>query len=135
MLIETTYTVQASSAGIQFFGGNAALGLADAVSDPTPPRGFKPNSIHAMVGDATPNLIRAKGSNRPYIRYARGTRGSNIQSTYSAPLSGTTPVLASEIKTKFKTVSDSKKSAVGAYGRLWMEWERIPLTEGGTATA
>lgn len=131
MLAERSFTVQASAAGLTFFGGVAALGLAQASTDPTAPRGFRPNTIHAMQADATPNLVRAAGSNRPYIRYARGARGSNVQSTFSAPISGTTPVLPAEIKTTFETVSNGKKTEVGAYGRIWMEWERLPVAESG----
>ncbi|PSB20553.1 hypothetical protein C7B65_06510 [Phormidesmis priestleyi ULC007] len=128
----TDFTIQGSKAGIIFFGGEAALGLADAGSDPTAPKGFHPNRIYAMISDASPQVVRAKASNRAYTRYARGTRGSNTQSTFSAPISDiTTPTMAS-VRAKFGTVANSKKDEVGgSYGRIWFEPERLPLVESG----
>lgn len=128
------FTVQGSEAGITFFGGIAALGLADAdIEDPVAPRGFKPTLIKAMQADGTPEVVRARGSGRPYIRYARGTRGSSVQSTFSAPLSDTgAAATVSGVRAKFDTVSDAKKAAVGSYGRIWVEWEKYPFAESGT---
>jgi hypothetical protein len=128
----TDFTIEGSRAGINFFGGEAALGLADAGIDPSAPRGFHPNRIYALVSDSSPQVVRAKASNRAYIRYARGSRGSNTQSTFSAPISDiTTPTMAS-VRTKFATVANSKKDEVGgSYGRIWFEPERLPLVESG----
>ena len=127
------FTLQASANGLTFFGGEAALGLGDAADDPGVPRGFRPNLIKALQADATPNVVRARGSNRPYLRYARGTRGSGVQSTFSAPISDTgATATISDVKTKFQAVSNAKKSTVGAFGRIWIEWERLPLAESGS---
>ncbi|BAU09698.1 hypothetical protein LEP3755_01710 [Leptolyngbya sp. NIES-3755] len=128
----TEYTVQASQPGVQFFGGVAPLGLAVAEDDPTPPAGFKPNRILAMVADASPSYVRAEGSGRDYIRYARGARGSGTQSTFSSPISDTsTPTMAS-VRTKFGTVANAIRANLGGpYGRVWFEAERLPLAESG----
>lgn len=128
----TAFTIQGSKPGILFFGGEAALGLADAGADPTAPRGFKPNRIYATIADSSPQVVRAKASNRAYIRYARGTRGSNTQSTFSAPISDTTTPTMASVRAKFATVANSKKDEVGgSYGRIWFEPERLPLVESG----
>lgn len=127
------FTLQASKEGIQFFGSVGTLGLADAADDPTPPKGFKPNRILATVGDATPTRITAENSGRKYIRYARGARGSTVQSSFSAPLSSTgATATTTEVRTKFKTVADSIKNKLGgAYGRTWFESERLLMVESG----
>ncbi|KAM3091752.1 hypothetical protein ACKFKF_32675 [Phormidesmis sp. 146-12] len=128
----TEFTIQTPQSGVTFFGGLAALGLADAGSDPTAPNGFKPNRIYAMVADASPQVVRARASNRAYIRYARGTRGSSTQSTFSAAISDTTTPTMASVRTKFGTVSNAKKNEVGgSYGRIWFEPERLPLVESG----
>ncbi|MBC7971541.1 MAG: hypothetical protein H7Z11_15705 [Verrucomicrobia bacterium] len=122
-------TVQASTAGLAFFGGLAPLGLADAAGDPRMASGSHPSVIKATVGDGTPSRVRAKGSNRPYIRYAQGTRGSNVQSSFSAPISADS---GTALKTKFNTVADTIKGKLGgSYGRVWLEPERLVLTESG----
>lgn len=128
----TEFTIQGSKAGITFFGGEAALGLADAGNDPTAPKGFRPNRIYAMVSDASPQTETAKASGRSYIRYARGARGSNTQSTFSAPISDTTTPTMASVRAKFGTVANAKKDEVGgSYGRIWFEPERLPLVESG----
>lgn len=133
ILIPRAYTVQASEAGLTFFGGLTALGLADDEDDGPAPRGFKPAQIHAMQADATPQPITARASGRRYIRYARGTRGSSVQSTFSAPISGTgTSATVGDVKTKYETISNAKASTVGAYGRIWLTWEQLPLASSGT---
>ncbi|MCY7272386.1 MAG: hypothetical protein LH702_01235 [Phormidesmis sp. CAN_BIN44] len=128
----TIFTIQGSKSGITFFGGETVLGLADAGSDPTSPRGFRPNMIKATIADSSPQVVRARASNRAYTRYAKGTRGSNVQTTFSAPISdATTPTMAS-VRAKFGTVANSKKDEVGgSYGRIWFEPERLPLVESG----
>lgn len=126
---DSAFTVQASTSGLQFFGGITALGLATAATDPTIPRGFKPALIRATVADATPQLIRAQGSNRPYIRYGRGTRGSNSQYNYSAPVTADTPTA---LDTRVKSLFTSVKSNLGGpYGRAWFEAEVYPLATSG----
>jgi hypothetical protein len=128
----TDFSIETSKAGIAFFGGLTALGLADAATDPTSPRGFRPNRINAMIADSSPQVVRAKASNRAYTRYARGSRGSNTQSTFSAAISDITTPTTASVRTKFATVADSKKDEVGgSYGRIWFEPERLPLVESG----
>jgi hypothetical protein len=120
-------------AGLTFFGGITAVGLADPDTDPRPAPGFRPNIIHAMVADASPSVERARGSNRPYIRYARGSRGSNTQSTFSCAFqdAGINPTAAGT-RTKFDQLATAKKDEVGgAYGRIWAEWERLPTAQSG----
>lgn len=126
------FTIQASAQAVSEFGGIAALGLAEAGDDPGAPRGFKPNMIHMVLGDTTPTYVKSPVSGRTYIRYGKGTRESNTQYTFAAPISAATPTPAS-VKTKFETVSNAMKSKVGQYGRIWIEWERLPLVESGVA--
>lgn len=126
------FTLQASVPGIAFFGGNSELGLADAGTDPTAPRGFRPNLIKATVATASPETVTAVASGRSYIRYAAGTRGSNTQQNFSAPLSMTASVTTLGVRTKFGTVADAVKSKLGgAYGRVWFEPERLLEVESG----
>jgi hypothetical protein len=128
-IASTDFTIQTSAAGVTFFGGIAVLGLADAATDPTPPKGFKPNR---MVADGSPQVVRALGSGRAYTRYARGSRGSNTQSSFSAAISDTTTPTVTSVRTKFATVANSKKAEIGgSYGRIWFEPERLPLVESG----
>ncbi len=63
----TDFTIETSKAGIAFFGGLTPLGLVDAGVDPTSPRGFRPNRINAMISDSSPQVVRAKASNRDYF--------------------------------------------------------------------
>ena len=129
----TDFTIQTSKAGVTFFGGLSALGLAAEGTDSTAPRGFRPNTIHAMISDSSPSVVRAKASNRAYIRYAKGSRGSSVQSTFSSAISDTTTPTMASVRTKFGTVANSKKDEVGgSYGRIWFEPERLPLVESGT---
>lgn len=128
----TDFSIETPKAGITFFGGLAALGLAGAGADPSAPRGFHPNRIYAMIADSSPQVVRAKASNRAYTRYAKGSRGSSVQSTFSAAISDTTTPTMSSVRAKFVTVADSKKDEVGgSYGRIWFEPERLPLVESG----
>lgn len=128
----TIFTLQASVAGIAFFGGEAGLGLGDAGTDPTTPRGFKPNRILAMVATASPQTETAIASGRSYIRYAAGSRGSSAQQNFSAPLSATATPTLSTVRAKFATVADSIKGKLGgSYGRAWFEAERLLEVESG----
>lgn len=125
-------TLQASKEGVLFFGGNAPLGLADAGDDPTAPRGFHPNRILASVADATPTTVTSRSSGRTYIRYAKGTRGSNVQTSFSAPISETAAPTTPSVRAKFKTVADAIKGKLGgSYGRVWFEPERLLEVESG----
>ncbi|AFY31607.1 hypothetical protein [Calothrix sp. PCC 7507] len=126
---DSAFTIQASSSGIQFFGGIAALGLAAQGTDPSEPRGFRPAQVRAMVADSSPAVVRAKGSNRPYVRYGKGTRDSNSQYNYSAPVTAETPAaLDTRVKAIFTAI---KPSLGGGYGRVWFEAELYPLSSSG----
>lgn len=126
---DAAFTIQVSTSGLEFFGGIGALGLVAPGTDPGPPRGFRPAEVKAMVSDSTSALIRAKGSNRPYIRYGKGSRGSNSQYNFSAAITDTTPTgLDSKVKALFVA---KKGSLGGAYGRIWFESERYPLNGSG----
>lgn len=128
-LADAAFTIQASNAGIQFFGGLQNLGLAEQGTDPSAPRGFNPAQIMAMVADSNPAIVRAAGSTRPYIRYGKGSRGSNSQYNYCAPVTADTPT---NLDTKVKGLFSSIKGSLGgAYGRVWFEAERYPLSASG----
>lgn len=122
------HKVQASKESITFFTA-AALNLTDATSEDPLPRGAKPAMVHAMVSDTSPSVIRAKGSNRPYIRYGKGARDSNAQYNYNAPIS---IQAASAIDTEVKTAFNAVKGKLGsAYGRVWFTPEYFVLSDGG----
>lgn len=126
---DAAFTIQVSASGIQFFGGITELGLVAVGIDPSAPRGFSPAQMRAMVSDSSPSTVRAKGSNRPYIRYGRGARDSNAQYNYSAAITAAT---ATALDTKVKGLFTSIKDNLGgAYGRVWFESERYPLRASG----
>lgn len=132
-------TIQIPQAGLRFFTGGVAsnnliaLGLKDANVAPTAPAGFRPNRILATIADASPQTETSRASGRSYIRYARGTRGSNTQNTFSVAFQdpGAAPTIAG-VRTKFNQLANEKKDEVGgAYGRIWFEIERMPIAESG----
>ncbi|MEH2261032.1 hypothetical protein [Nostoc sp.] len=126
---DEAFTIQASKKSIEFFGGNAALGLAAEGTDPKASKGFKPARILAMVSDSSPAVIRAKGSNRPYIRYGAGNINSGAQYNYTAPITADTPA---NLKGKVTGIVTAKKGSLGgAYGRIWFEPEDYPFTASG----
>lgn len=122
------YTIEASKEGVEFFG-RAALGLGDPATDPEPSRGFKPYRLMATVADGSPQLVHAKGSTRPYIRYARGNRGSNVQSSFTAPICADTAANFDNVVRAALTGVKAKLG--GAYGRAWLEPEDYPLSISG----
>ncbi|WP_414620322.1 hypothetical protein [Calothrix sp. CCY 0018] len=124
----TKYKVQASKEAVLFFT-QAALNLTDVTSEGPLARGSQPAKVHATVADTTPTLVRAEGSKRPYIRYGKGARDSNVQYTYSAPFSVTTiGSLDTELKALFTSV---KGKLGGAYGRVWYTPEYFVISDGG----
>lgn len=124
----TRYKVEASKEAVAFFG-QAVLNLKDATGESPLYRGAKPAKVHAMVSDNSPDLIRAEGSKRPYLRYGKGTRGSNSQYTYSAPISiDTASAMDAEITAAFTAV---KSKLGGPYGRVWFTPEYFTLTGSG----
>jgi hypothetical protein len=122
------YKVQASKEAVEFFG-QANLKLVDAGAEESLPRGSRPAKVHATVADSTPTLVRAEASKRPYIRYARGARGSGAQYTYTAPISiQSATALDNEVKAVFTSV---KAKLGGPYGRVWFEPEYFVLAGSG----
>lgn len=113
---------------MQFFT-QAALNLTDYASEDSLARGSQPAKVYATVADATPSLVRAEGSKRPYIRYGKGTRGSNVQYTYTAPFSvQSANALDTELRTLFEAV---KGKLGGPYGRVWYTPEHFVITGSG----
>lgn len=122
------YKVQASKEGVLFFT-KAALNLTDAAAEDPLPRGARPAKVHATVADGTPSVVKAQASKRPYVRYGRGTRGSNVQYTYTGPISIQSPsAIDTEVKAAFTAV---KSKLGGAYGRVWFEPEYFVISDGG----
>ena len=119
----------ASQKAVTEFGTPTALGLSvdatDLATAENPTRGFKPSMIHMMRGDGTPTAVRAfNGTGRRYVRYSASTTGT-AQAHFSAPIGGgdATPTVAA-VETKVGTVTEAKKNAIGAYGRIWFEIEQ-----------
>ena len=122
------YKVQASQKSVLFFG-QTVLNLTDAAAQDPLPRGSRLAKVHATVADDSPNIIRALGSKRPYKRYAAGNRGSNVQYSYTAPLSiQSATALDNEVEAVFNAV---KSKLGGAYGRAWFEPEYFVLSASG----
>lgn len=122
------YKVQASQEAVLFFG-QTALKTPDAGAEDPLPRGAQPAKVTAMVSDGSPELVKAKASKRPYIRYGRGTRDSKAQYTYTAPISIQSAAgLDNEVKAVFAAV---KGKLGGAYGRVSFTPEKFVLTGSG----
>lgn len=122
---------QASQPSIAFFGGVTPLGLfantGAALDDATPPpRGFKPATIKATVGDATPTVRTAAGSGRRYINYAANAAG-NAQAHYSAPISKADTSVTSDEQQDAATLRATAIAGAlgGEYGRVSFVPERF----------
>lgn len=119
----------ASEKAVTEFGGATALGLSVASADlavaENPSRGFESSKINLMFGDGTPTAVRAfNGTGRRYVKYSRTTAGTS-QAHFTAPISsGTATPDVTAVETKIGTVTDAKKAAIGAYGRIWFEIEK-----------
>lgn len=123
--------VQASQPSLIFFGNTSALGLIAStgtlLDNAIPkPRGFKPATIKATVGDATPSVKTAAGSGRRYIKYSANNAGG-LQSAYSAPIckvgTSNTP---DEQQTQAEAVSTAIDAALGGeYGRAYFVPEKF----------
>ncbi|ALF52964.1 hypothetical protein ACX27_09045 [Nostoc piscinale CENA21] len=59
-----------------------------------------------MIADSSPAVIRAQGSNRPYVRYGAGTRGGGTQYNFTAPITADTPT---NLKTKVTSIIARQK--------------------------
>lgn len=122
------YLIQASKEAVNFYGVKA-LNLVDALGEDPLPRGAKPAKVSAMVSDSSPELVKAKASKRPYIRYGKGSRDSSSQFTYTAPFSITSPArIDDEVKGLFTAV---KEKLGGPYGRISFSPEKFVLTGSG----
>ncbi len=124
-----TYTVQASSGAVAFFGGIGELGLtAYDTQNARVPRFFKPAKIHATIGTSDVTYVTAVASGRNYPKYT-------AKPTAEAPSSHTAPVSAADLTallTKIKTVFTAKQGSVGgAHGRLWFTPEYSLVAENG----
>lgn len=137
----TKYTIQASENAIRWFGdgavagGLAELGLGQPGSSPAAPRGFHPNRIIVKIG-GTPELVHARASGRPYIKYTRASGGNN-QSTYTAPVSVVVAeggaAAGAALATKVKGIFTTIETRLGnGYGEAMFEPERLLQTVSGT---
>jgi len=129
------FLVTAPSAGIRFFGGLAALGLAAPDASPGIPRGFKTAKIKATIGrDDNKGVAKtATLSNRNYLKYTVDANAAGTRGSYSAPVSADT---VANLKSKVQAVMVAKKDDVKEYGRIWFEPERpIFVTSGDVASA
>lgn len=126
----TDFIVLAPRTGIAFFGGLAALGLAQPDASPAAPRGFKPAKLHATRGKSNPSPKTAL-SGRRYLKYTVDTTG-DAQSSFSAPVSADT---VTALKTRVQTIIRDKTNDIGEYGRIYFEPERPIYTASGEAAA
>lgn len=124
------YVVTAPRVGIVFFGGKAALGLADADNSSHPPRGFKPAKIIAVRAKSDPTR-KVAFSGRPYLKYTPDDTKSG-QTSYSAPISADS---TGTLKTRIQAVIRDKTNDVGEYGRIYFEPERPIYSVSGEGAA
>ena len=122
------YKVQASEAGLAFFGGTAltGLGVSTTLTGASPaPRNFKPAKINAVVGDPTPVVKTAAGSTRRYVKYSANSAG-DAQSSYSSPISKAEALVTpTEQSTLAALLGTATKPKIGAqYGRIWFTPEK-----------
>ena len=121
--------LQAPTAGIEFFGGEAALGLAhgaELAEGSHMPKGFKYARVKATVGRTEGVERRSELSKRPYLAYGVDAKGG-ARNSYSAPVSGRGSqgeVDISQLMDRVDAIFQAKAGAVGAYGRLWFEGEQ-----------
>ena len=128
------FTLNAPSAGINFFGDLGALGLAAPDDSPRLPRGFKYAKIRATRGRENGTRKVADLSKRPYLKYTvDGDGGTRV--SFTAPVSAAT---AEALSAKVRTLMLAKTNDVGEYGRIWFEPERPIINmsgdTGGTTT-
>lgn len=120
------YKVQASEAGLLFFGGAAALGVSETLTGASPaPRNFSPAKMNATVGDPTPVVKIAAGSTRRYVKYTANSTGE-AQSSYSAPVSKVEGLVTTTEQSAFSVLlGTANKPKIGAqYGRIWFTPEK-----------
>jgi hypothetical protein len=122
------FKVSASKAAVDFFGGEAALGLRlpAAITDPvtSKPRNFTPAMLHAMVATATPTAKVSPWGSR-VIKYSAATTGTS-QAHYQSPVSGTSTVVTYDnLDAKASTIFTAIKSKLVAleYARFYLTGE------------
>jgi hypothetical protein len=120
--------VPVSKASVDFFGGEAALGLRTiaSVTDPIMemPRNFKPAKVHAMKGTDTPVAHNTAWGSR-VIKYSTATTG-DAQAFYSAPISnGSSAPSYDAIDAKASTLYNAIKTTLGDldYARFYVTGE------------
>lgn len=124
------YVISAPRVGIVFFGGLAALGLAEPDDSSRAARGFKPAKILAVRAKADPTRKVAL-SGRPYLKYTVDDTASG-QTSYSAPISADS---VGTLKTRVQAVIRDKTPDVGEYGRIYFEPERPIYSVSGEGAA
>lgn len=128
--MDSDFVINAPRAGIQFFGGIAALGLAQPDGSPRLPAGAKPAKIIAVRGRSAPKIETATLSGRRYLKYSIDGNDSS-QSTFSAPVSADS---VAALKTRIQTLMRDKTDDVGEYGRISFEPERPIYSTSGEGT-
>lgn len=124
------YVISAPRVGIAFFGGLAALGLAEPDDSSRAPRGFKPAKILAVRSKSDP-ARKVAFSGRPYLKYTPDdTKAGQI--SYSAPISADG---AATLKTRIQAIMRAKTDDVGEYGRIYFEPERPVYSVSGEGAA
>ena len=123
------FTVNAPNAGITFFGGLGALGLAAPDTSQKLPRGFKTAKVTAVRGRSKGAEKTSSLSGRKYLKYSIDADGG-AQSTFSAPISADT---VAALKTRFQSIITAKKDDIGEYGRISFEPERPIFSASGVS--
>lgn len=131
IFVEGNYIVNASRAAVAFFGGGAALGLAAPDASPRISRGFAPAKIRATRGRASGVKKTADLSKRDYLKYSIDATG-DTRATFTAPISADT---VATLRTRFQTVSNSKKDDIGEYGRIAFIPEKPVFSTSGVVAA
>ncbi|NEP61398.1 MAG: hypothetical protein F6K31_31345 [Symploca sp. SIO2G7] len=118
-----TFTIGASDAAVTFFGLDN-LGLGEVSIDPPAPRNFSPNMIKAFTSNNVGERTKAQRSRRPYTTYRKGGKNSNVQTSYSAPISANT---RDALRTLFKKAHNAVKNKLGNYGYTKFVPEHYPI--------
>lgn len=121
--------LNAPRAGINFFGGSAALGLAAPDDSFKAPKGFAPAKIKAVKGRASGKEKTADLSKRKYLKYSIDADGET-QASFTAPISADT---VATLKTRYQTIARAKADDIGEYGRISFEPERPVYSISGVA--
>lgn len=132
--------VQASESAVKWFEGVAETGnLTNAqprlglfyedLGDFLPVTKFDVSKIHAVLGAPNPTAKRTPWGTR-YISYTRTGEG-NARSSYTAPISiKTGAITGPDLAAAAQAIANQAalKTAVGEYGRMWLEPESESYT-------